>query len=349
MNFTIKHKNKVYFILFILLIFFSFKDFYNNKRIIRYNVNLDFKNENLIYSKFQKDLHFKFKSHGLILDQTLMQRLDQRPAIETIEILAYIKNLLLGDKIKKLFLDYLKEQDIEQEKKQIIFNDIILNMKQNYFITLENGSLKNEIIFKTFYPEYAERFIEISKKEIDKQIYNRLQNTKITLLLLSLELMKKEIINDIFRNVDLIKEILFLRNGEDNLSDIEKQIFSELSYSHDKYKKNLIDIDEFFLSNEMHKVLEFIKVNQYIFKNFKNFYDTPNYIAKILHNHSLFFFYRDKIKYIQQLKDQMNYASIEKKSDDRFYDLFKIWSDFLMLLFIVFIFELILKIKIKNL
>ena len=45
----------------------------------------------------------------------------------------------------------------------------------------------------------------------------------------------------------------------------------------------------------------------------------------------------------------MNYASIEKKSDDRFYDLFKIWSDFLMLLFIVFIFELILKIKIKNL
>ena len=346
MNFIIKHKTKVYFILFILLIFFSFKDFYNNKKIIVYNVNLDFKNENLIYSKFKKDLLIKSKSYSLILDESLMQRLDQRPAIETIETLGYIKNLLLGDKIKKLFLDYLKEQDIEQKKKQIIFDDIILNMKQNYFITSENGSLKNEIIFKTFYPEYAERFIEISKKEIDREIYIRLQNAKTPLLLSSLEQIKKDLINDIINSVEFIKTILFLTNNKHNLSDIEREMFQELSDSYDKYLKNLIDTKEFFLSNNTYKVLEYIKVNQYIFKKFFN---TPNYAAKILHNYSLIIFYEEKIKYIQQLKDQINFTSIEKKSDDRFYDLFKIWSDFLMLLFIVFIFELILKIKIKNL
>jgi len=345
-SFTIKHKTKVYFILFILLIFFSFKDFYNNKKIIVYNVNLDFRNENLIYSKFLNELYIRSKSHNLILDESLMQRLDQRPAIETIETLGYIKNLLLGDKIKKLFLDYLKEQDIEQEKKQIIFDDIILNMKQNYFITLNNGSLKNEIIFKTFYPEYAERFIEISKKEIDREIYNRLHNAKTTILLLSLEQIKKNLMNDIFNSVDLIKKNLFMRNSEHNLSDIEKEMFKELSDSYDKYLKNLIDTKELFLSNNTYKVIEYIKVNQYIFEKF---YNTPNNAAKILHNYGLIMFYEEKIKYIQQLKDQINFASIEKKSDDRFYDLFKIWSDFLMLLFTVFIFELILKIKIKNL
>lgn len=345
MNSIIKHKTKAYLILFSLLILFSFKDFYNNKRIVKYNLNINFKNENFIYSKFVENVYSDFEAYEILLDEVLWQRLDQRPALETVETLGYLKNLMLEDKMKRLFLDFLKKQNIQQEKIQVIFNDIVSNMKMNYFITLENGSLRNEIIFKTFYPEYAEKFIEISKKEIDKEINYRLQKIHNTILLKSLNNMKKKVINDTANKIFFIKKILYMRNGENILSNEDNEMLLKLQTLHDEYSKNFIDLNEFFLNNNFSKMIKFFERNKDILEEF---YNKPNYSAEIINFNNLISFYEEKITYIQKLKEEKNYALIEKKSNDRFYDLFKIWSDFLMLLLIILIFELILKIKIKK-
>ena len=221
-------------------------------------------------------------------------------------------------------------------------------MKQNYFITLENGSLVNEIIFKTFYPEYSEKYLNILSKNINGKIKSKLNKIEIEGLNYSLKNLKNYHVTDAISKIRVLRQLMYQENinplRQAYLSTVNANIFERFENILDKNPN--IEIEEILSSDDFISLINFVEENKIFIKKFYNKFDL-NFNENLKYKYNLIKFYEDKIKNIEKIKNTKNYIKIEKRSDDRLLDLFDIWSKFLMLVLSLLIIELIIK-KIKK-
>ena len=142
-------------------------------------------------------------------------------------------------------------------------------MKQNYFITLENGSLVNEIIFKTFYPEYSEKYLNILIKNINGKIKSKLNKIEIEGLNYSLKNLKNYHVTDISK-IRVLRQLMYQENinplRQAYLSTVNANIFERFENILDKNPN--IEIEEILSSDDFISLINFVEENKIFIKNF---------------------------------------------------------------------------------
>ena len=203
-NITINKRHYIYLFCLISVFVFSLNDYFNNKRLVRYTVILNFENEIGEFAELKNNILSNLTPE-IYLDNTFVEKNHYLRLTSTIQNLAFIKNYISSDEFKNYFIKFLENKRFSNDKKEKIVNDIYSGIQINFFVTLESGLLKNEIIFKTFFPEIADEYINLLKKRILNEANKRIENISKKQLDYALKLAKDNIQNKISSIINLIK------------------------------------------------------------------------------------------------------------------------------------------------
>lgn len=322
---TINKRHYIYLFCLISVFIFSLNDYFNNKRLVRYSVILDFENEIGEFAKLKNNILSNL-SPEVYLDNTFVEKNHNLRLTSTIQNLAFIKNYISSDEFKKYFIKFLEKKKFSNDKKEKIINDIYSDIQINFFVTLESGLLKNEIIFKTFFPEITDEYINLLKKRILNEANKRIENISKKQLDYALKLARDNYHNKISSITNLIK----INKEAENLNNILAPII-------------ILPEGLPFSDAELYQYAIFIDRNKKLISNTIKMDISESFVDQYF----LLKFYEKKV-----LNSNLNFKNnliIIKISDTRHYNIYEAWSKLITLIFIFIIFELIfLKKLFKN-
>ena len=315
---TINKRHYIYLFCLISVFVFSLNDYFNNKRLVRYTVILDFENEIGEFAELKNNILSNLTPE-VYLDNTFVEKNHYLRLTSTIQNLAFIKNYISSDEFKNYFIKFLENKRFSNDKKEKIINDIYSGIQINFFVTLESGLLKNEIIFKTFFPEIADEYINLLKKRILNEANKRIENISKKQLDYALKLAKDNIQNKISSIINLIK----INKEAEYLNNILPPITT-------------LTEDSSFSDTELYQYAIFIDSNKKLISSTIKM----DIIESFVDQYFLFKLYEKKIS-----NSNFNFKNnliIIKDSDTRHYNIYEAWSKLITLLFIFITFELII-------
>lgn len=214
-------------------------------------------------------------------------------------ILALLRNYIKSN-IKYNFEEFLDKRNFNNNRKNMILNDFNKNIKLNFLIEKKSGIMTNEIIIKTFESKVFEEFFQSFIKDIEEY------------LTISWHLNANKIV---FKNL----KIKFMNKVSYNLNQLaDKNILLNLNMD-DTYK-NLKNLN-FFESNELIKICEFLDNNHYEIKSPKRFLSDLEEIKKI-QNQQLF------------QPHKHDFTKFIKISENKFIDFYNVWSLLIISIFL---------------
>lgn len=317
-NITINKRHYIYLFCLISVFVFSLNDYFNNKRLVRYTVILNFENEIGEFAELKNNILSNLTPE-IYLDNTFVEKNHYLRLTSTIQNLAFIKNYISSDEFKNYFIKFLENKRFSNDKKEKIVNDIYSGIQINFFVTLESGLLKNEIIFKTFFPEIADEYINLLKKRILNEANKRIENISKKQLDYALKLAKDNIQNKISSIINLIK----INKEAEYLNNILPPII-------------ILTEDSSFSDTELYQYAIFIDSNKKLISNTIKMDITESFVDQYF----LFKLYEKKVS-----NSNFNFKNnliIIKESDTRHYNIYEAWSKLITLLFIFITFELII-------
>ena len=315
---TINKRHYIYLFCLISVFIFSLNDYFNNKRLVRYTVILDFENEIGEFAELKNNILSNLTPE-IYLDNTFVEKNHNLRLTSTIQNLAFIKNYISSDEFKNYFIKFLENKRFSNDKKEKIINDIYSGIQINFFVTLESGLLKNEIIFKTFFPEITDEYINLLKKRILNEVNKTIENISKKQLDYALKLAKDNIQNKTSSIINLIK----INKEAEYLNNILPPII-------------ILPEGSSFSDTELYQYAIFIDSNKKLISNTVKMDITESFVDQYF----LFKFYEKKVS-----NSNFNFKNnliITKESDTRHYNIYEAWSKLITLIFIFITFELII-------
>ena len=315
---TINKRHYIYLFCLISVFVFSLNDYFNNKRLVRYTVILDFENEIGEFAELKNNILSNLTPE-IYLDNTFVEKNHNLRLTSTIQNLAFIKNYISSDEFKNYFIKFLENKRFSNYKKEKIINDIYSGIQINFLVTLESGLLKNEIIFKTFFPEIADEYINLLKKRILNEVNKTIENISKKQLDYALKLAKDNIQNKTSSIINLIK----INKEAEYLNNILPPII-------------ILSEGSSFSDTELYQYAIFIDSNKKLISSTVKMDITESFVDQYF----LFKFYEKKVS-----NSNFNFKNnliIIKESDTRHYNIYEAWSKLITLIFIFITFELII-------
>jgi hypothetical protein len=327
MKIQIKAKKRILiYIIFCLIFSFSNEivDLKNNKKILTYEIRFnarDFEKYafeikrdpfNLI-KKNMTDVNFfkDFNEESVIFANHIFIFFHPHDHSEE-NIMALTRNYIKSN-MKYKFQEFIDEKNFNNVQKNIMLSDFYKNLKLSFLIEKKSGIMTNEIAIKTFAPRIFEEFFLSFTKDINEY------------LVLSWHLNANKIV------LDNIK-IEFMNKVSESLIELANKNIIFNSTINDTYK-NLENLD-FFESDELIKICKFLDKNHYEIKSPKKFVNDLEKIKKV------------QIEELFERK-QNNFIKFIKKSEDKFIDVYNIWTLIIISIFLSFTVEILYRKIIK--
>ena len=332
MKISIKSKKRILvYIIFCLIFSLSNEiiDFTKNKKILNYEIKLNtrdvekyaFKMKVDPFKSIKKNLQnfnffgpYYYNYYGteniLFFDQVFIFFHPHDHSEENIQ--ALLRNYIKSN-MKYNFEEFLDKRNFGNNQKNIMLNDFNKNLKLNFLIEKKSGIMTNEIVIKTFESRVFEEFFLSFIKDIEEHIS------------ISWHISANKIV---FKNL----KMKFMNHLSYNLNQLaDKNILLNLNMD-DTYK-NLYNLN-FFESNELIKICEFLDNNHYEIKSPKKFLKELEEIKKI-QNQELF------------KPHELNFIKFIKISENKFIDFYNVWSLLIISIFLILTAEILYRKIIK--
>ena len=332
MKISIKSKKRILiYIIFCLIFSLSNEiiDFTKNKKILKYEIKLNARDFEKYAFKIKEDpfkliiknlQNFNFfgpyyynyndTENIYFFDQVFYFFHPHSHSEENVQ--ALLRNYIKSN-MKYNFEEFLDKRNFGNNQKNIMLKDFNKNLKLSFSIEKKSGIMTNEIVIKTFESRVFEEFFLSFIKDIEEHMS------------ISWHINANKIV---FENL----KFKFMRHLSYNLNLLaDKNILLNLNMD-DTYK-NLNNLN-FFESNELIKICEFLDNNHYEIKSPKKFLKELEEIKKI-QNHELFKLH------------EHNFIKFIKISENKFIDFYNVWSLLIISIFLILTAEILYRKIIK--
>ena len=212
----------------------------------------------------------------------------------------------------KDFKEYINEKKLDLKIKNSLIEDVNKNLNIGLLIDTNMGETINQITFKTFYPEHINDFLNMFAIKIKQSIIFD---------------WNKSLKNQILARF----RINFYNRIRDKISLLEsKNIF--IPFKIIKDNSFMLENFNYYDPNEIIEICKFLDLKSE--KNDRSFLETYKLIENI-----------NNEKY--EFSNTKEFFKIEKVSEKKFLDIYKIWSSIIFWIFLILIIEIIYS-KIKK-